>query len=59
MKERGNEHDYKDSEKLKKFLKGKYVLDCGHHVTFNHNLGNNAMIINGKKLRIICSLCAY
>jgi len=45
---------YLDSLKNKKFR-----LDCGHHVTFGYFLGNNIMIINGKKLRIICSQCAY
>lgn len=47
--------EYEDSGKLKKLLKGKYRLDCGHHVTFNHNLGSKVMIINGKPLKIICS----
>jgi hypothetical protein len=51
--------DYKESEELKKLLKGKFKLDCGHRVTLNHNLGNNIMVINGKELKIICSLCAY
>jgi hypothetical protein len=51
--------EYKESEELKKLLKGKFKLDCGHHVTLNHNLGNNIMVINGKELKIICSLCAY
>ena len=37
----------------------KFVLDCGHHVTFNEVLGNDVTIRNGKKLRIICSECGY
>lgn len=41
-------------------LKGKkFRLDCHHHVTFNHSLGNNITIYNGKKLKIICSQCGY
>jgi hypothetical protein len=54
---------YESTEALKdaiKDLKGrKFRLDCGHHVTFNHNLGNNITIYNGKELTIICSLCGY
>ena len=39
-------------------LKGqKYKLDCGHHVTFGHHLGNDITIRqNG---RIVCSQCGY
>lgn len=55
---------YEGPEQLKEILKrvldGKrYRLDCGHRVTFNHNLGNDITIRNGKKLKIICSLCGY
>ena len=47
-------------EILDKALKGKkFPLDCGHHVTFNHNFGNDITIYNGKKLKIICSQCGY
>jgi len=53
-------HGYEDCEKLKTLIRGgKYRLDCGHHVTLNHNLGNNIAIINGKDLQIICTLCLY
>jgi len=58
--EEGLNHGYEDCEKLKLLIKGgKYRLDCGHHVTLNHNLGNNIAIINGKELQIICTLCLY
>lgn len=51
---------YEDIEKLKALIKnGKYLLDCGHRVTLNHNLGNNIAILNGKELQIICTLCLY
>ena len=55
---------YHDTDELRDILtqalKGKkFRLDCGHHVSFNHNLGNNVMIYNGKKLELICSLCSY
>ncbi len=41
-------------------LKGKkFRLDCGHHITFHHSLGNNITIYNGKDLKIICSQCGY
>ncbi len=51
---------YEDIEKLKALIRnGKYLLDCGHHVTLTHNLGNNIAILNGKDLRVICTLCLY
>lgn len=55
---------YSDTnELLKKLdeLRGKkFILDCGHVVTFGHNLGNNVMIYNdNKRFRCICSLCSY
>ena len=37
----------------------KFKLDCGHHITWNHSLGNNITIYNGKELKIICSQCGY
>jgi hypothetical protein len=49
---------YDDSETLKKLIsKTKFQLDCGHVVTFGHNLGTTAVIINGAVLEIICSSC--
>ena len=54
---------YVRTEELRRFLgqlKGKkFILDCGHHVTFAQNLGNNVTILNGSKLEIICTQCAY
>lgn len=54
---------YKPVNELRKMLEElqnrKFVLDCGHHVTFNKVLGNNVIILNGKSLRIICSECGY
>ena len=45
---------------LKRVLEGKkFRLDCGHHVTFSHNLGNNITIYNGREFKIICSQCGY
>ena len=47
-------------EILRRTLEGKkFTLDCGHHVTFNHALGNDITIRNGKHLKIICSQCGY
>jgi hypothetical protein len=37
----------------------KFRLDCGHHVTIGHNLGNNIIVYNKKKPEIICSCCGY
>ena len=49
---------YQESDSLKKIIANqKFVLDCGHHVTLNHNLGNNVVIINGTELKVVCTLC--
>ena len=55
---------YENSEALKDILHrvlagSKYRLDCGHKITFNSDLGNDLIIRNGKKLKIICSDCGY
>jgi len=54
---------YEETDSLRQFLdrlKGrKFKLDCGHHVTFGYLLGNDIIIYNGAKLKIICSLCSY
>lgn len=44
---------------IKKLAGQKFRLDCGHHITFGHNFGNNLTIYNGKEPKIICSLCGY
>ena len=45
---------------LKRVLKGqKFRLECGHHVSFGFNLGNDITLINGKEFKIICSLCGH
>ena len=45
---------------LKRVLSGrKFLLDCGHRVSLFHHLGNDITIINGKKPKIICSLCGH
>ena len=55
--------EYRQTKELRKLLKilnrKKFVLDCGHHVTFNEALGNNVTIYNGRELRITCSQCGY
>lgn len=59
------EAKYKDTEVLRKILQcfngWKFRLDCGHHVTFGHNFGNDVTILNssGDKIKIICSLCGH
>jgi hypothetical protein len=54
---------YEDTGRLREVLKDlkgrKFRLDCGHHVTFGHFLGNDITIYNGKELKIICSQCGY
>lgn len=45
---------------LQRTLKGrKFRLDCGHHVSFGHNFGNDITVYNGKEFKIICSQCGY
>jgi len=58
------ENEYQDVEVLKEILSKtvagkKFRLDCGHHITFGHNLGNDITIYNAKELKIICSQCGY
>ena len=55
---------YQDTDALReifKSLKGqKFKLDCGHSLTWGHNLGNDITIYNdNKKPKIICSQCGY
>lgn len=55
---------YSEPEELKDILERvlsgrKFRLECGHHVSFGHNLGNDIVIQNGKELTVICSLCSY
>ncbi len=55
---------YEDAEALRTILQSltgrKFQLDCGHHVTFGHNLGNDITIYNdNKRPKIICSQCGY
>ena len=58
-----DEKRYQDTAVLRRMLRDfagqKFRLDCGHHITFNHPLGNNITIYNGKELKIICSQCGY
>lgn len=48
---------YKLHEVLQDLKGKKFVLDCGHHVTFGHNLANDMVILNGSLPRIICTQC--
>ncbi len=55
---------YQEPELLRKILQRvlknkKFILDCGHHVTFGIHLGNDITIYNGKVLKIICTQCGY
>jgi hypothetical protein len=36
-----------------------FRLDCGDHLTFRHFLGNDVIILNGRRLKIICFECRY
>ena len=58
------EKEYQDTDTLREILLDtlqgmKFRLDCGHHVTFGHYLGNDITIYNGKAFKIICSQCGY
>lgn len=50
---------YLSIQELKPLLQGKkYLLDCGHKITFGHHWANNAVIIHGEsKMKIICTEC--
>jgi hypothetical protein len=55
---------YEEPEMLRDILKRvfsgrKFLLDCGHHVSFGSNLGSDITVINGKEFKIICSLCGH
>jgi hypothetical protein len=54
---------YREAAQLRKLLSilngKKFKLDCGHHVTFGCFLGNDVIVRNGKKLKIICVQCGY
>lgn len=54
---------YEETEVLRQVVKKlrnrKFRLDCGHHVTFGHWLGNDVTIRNGKDPRITCLECCY
>ena len=57
------EKAYDSTEALREILKvldkRKFVLDCGHKVTFGYFLGSDVIIRNGKKLRFECTECGY
>ena len=57
------EEQYASPNELREVLAGlkgrKFRLDCGHHITFGHNLGNDITIYNGKEIVVICSQCGY
>ena len=55
---------YETPEQLKEILTEalagkKFRLDCGHHVSFWHHLGNDITIYNGKEFQVMCSQCGY
>ena len=55
---------YDEPEALKAILQRtlaglKFRLDCGHHITFNADLGNDLIIRNGKTLKVVCTECEY
>ena len=55
---------YQGSEVLKAILHRelygkKFVLQCGHHITFGELLGNDLTVRNGKDFRVICAECGY
>jgi hypothetical protein len=55
---------YREPEALRDILKRvlagrKFMLDCGHRVTFGSNFGNDVTVINGREFKVICSLCGH
>lgn len=55
--------EYESVEVLRDIIKSldgrKFMLDCGHKVTFGHNFANNLIIDSDKDHKIICTLCGY
>ena len=60
---RAEKENYQDTDELRRILRQsigrRFKLDCGHHVTLCHNLGNDITIYNGKWPTIICSQCGH
>lgn len=58
---RKRSQQYEETEELRRILHSlknrKFILDCGHHITFGYFLGNNITILNGKRMTIICTNC--
>ena len=55
---------YQGPEVLKEILHRelygkKFLLQCGHHITFCTTLGNDHTVKNGKELSVICAECGY
>lgn len=44
---------------IKELAGVKFILDCGHPVTFGYFLGNNVIIYNGKEPKMVCTDCGY
>lgn len=62
QEQREKYHDTDELREIFRQLAGrKFKLDCGHHVTFGCNLGNNITVYQTNKEgpKIICSLCSY
>ena len=55
--------NYEDARVLKQIIKNlkgrKFLLDCGHRITFGYWIGNDITIYNGKEPEIICSQCGH
>lgn len=64
---REQEQLYSSAETLRKLLWDilagrKFQLQCGHHITFGQQLGNDLTLRNGNRSKgfvVICSLCGY
>ena len=53
--------EYRPVQELRDIIKAlagqKFMLECGHKVTFGCNLGQDLVLLNGKEPKIICSEC--
>jgi len=61
---RKQKQQYQEPELLRDILHRalygkKFRLSCMHYVTFGEVLGNDVIIRNGKKFKIICAQCGY
>ena len=60
-KPREQKQAYEEPEALRAIMQSlsgrKFKLDCGHHITFGSELGNDIIIRNGRHYILLCHDC--